>query len=123
MVMSAKDWELYLDENVLVANFSEGMPSDGDEYAKVNARFEELAKQDGATAHLSLLNMSSSLNKDVFEKAREAAEVGSEYGITKWAIVSDGIKSMALSSQVRDVPGVDVLTANNVEEALEWAKQ
>jgi len=117
------DWELYVEDNVVVANFSDGMPSDAEEYAKVNEQFEKLAAQGGVDAHLSLLNMSSSLNKDVFEKAKEAAEVGTEYGITKWAIVSKGIKSMALSSQVKDVPGVDVETYNNEDEALAWARQ
>jgi hypothetical protein len=121
--MTTTDWELYVEDNVLVANFADGMPSDADEYAKVNEQFESLAAQGGVDAHLSLLNMSSSLNKDVFEKAKEAAEVGSEYGISKWAVVSEGIKSMALSSQVRDVPDVDVETFNNEADALEWATQ
>ncbi|MEA1932143.1 MAG: hypothetical protein U9O06_11430 [Euryarchaeota archaeon] len=117
------DWELYVEDGVVVANFSDGMPSDAEEYTKVNEQFEELAAQGGVNAHLSLLNMSSSLNKDVFEKAKEAAEVGTEYGITKWAIVSDGIKSMALSSQVKDVAGVDVETFNNEADALAWAAE
>jgi len=115
------DWELYVEGNVLVANFSDGMPSDADEYAKVNEQFEDLADKSSVNAHLSVLNMSSSLNKDVFEKAKEAAEVGTEYGITKWAVVSDGIKSMALSSQIKDVDGVEVETFNNEADALAWA--
>ena len=117
------DWELYIEDSVVVANFSDGMPSDADEYSKVNEQFETLAAREGVDAHLSLLNMSSSLNKDVFEKAREAAEVGTEYGISKWAIVSEGIKSMALSSQVRDVPGIEVETFDNEADALAWATQ
>ncbi len=121
--MTTTSWELYVEDTVLVANFSDGMPSDAAEYQKVNEQFERLAARSTVDAHLSLLNMSSSLNRDVFEKAQEAAAVGVEYGIDKWAIVSEGIKSMALSSQVKDVPGVEVEAFTTKSEAIEWATE
>jgi len=44
------DWELYVEDGVVVANFSDGMPSDAEEYTEVNELFEELAAQDGVDA-------------------------------------------------------------------------
>lgn len=113
------DWELYLDGNVVVAEFREGMPSEASEYQAVNEQFEELATEPHVNAHLSLLKMDASLSRDVFEKAKEAAEVGVEYGITDWVCVSDDIKSMALGSQVGEIEGVDTYTAESYEEAIE----
>jgi outer membrane protein W len=118
--MTDSNWRLYVEGNALIAEFPEGMPSDKEEYEKVNQRFEQLATQDGVDAHISVLNMDAALNEDVFRKAREAAEIGAEYGITKWAIVSADIKSMALNSKIKDVPGVETTTAETTDEALAW---
>lgn len=113
------EWELYLDDNVLVAEFPDGMPSDAEEYEKVNERFEELATNPQVDAHLSWLKMDASLSQDVFDKAREAAEIGVQYDITKWVCVSDGIKGMALGSQVGEIDGVETYTADTYEEGIE----
>lgn len=37
-----------------------------------------------------------------------------------WAVVADAIKSMALSSQVKDVDCVEVETFDNEADALVW---
>ncbi|MBV0924055.1 hypothetical protein KTS45_07540 [Halomicroarcula limicola] len=119
--MSTSNWKLYVEDNVLVADFAEGMPSDAEEYRRVNEQFERLATRGEVDAHMSVLNMSASLNSDVFEKAQEAAEVGTEYGITKWAIVSEGIKSLALKGKVEEM-GVETMTSDDEAEALDWAR-
>jgi hypothetical protein len=119
--MTDSDWRLYVEQNALIAEFPEGMPSEKSEYEKVNREFEQLATRDGVDAHISVLNMDAALNEDVFEKAREAAEIGTEYGIEKWAIVSADIKSMALNSKIKNVPGVETTTAETKADALEWA--
>ncbi|AEH36508.1 hypothetical protein [Halopiger xanaduensis] len=116
------EWRLYVEDGVLIAEFPEGMPSDRSEYEKVNERFETLAARSNVHAHLSWLKMDAALNADVFEKAQEAAAAGLEYDITKWVMVSDGIKSMALESQVGDIEGVETNTANTFEEGMDWAR-
>jgi hypothetical protein len=121
VTMTDSDWRLYVEQNALIAEFPEGMPSEKSEYEKVNREFEQLATRDGVDAHISVLNMDAALNEDVFEKAREAAEIGTEYGIEKWAIVSADIKSMALNSKIKNVPGVETTTAETKADALEWA--
>lgn len=119
---SQSDWSLYVEDGVLVAEFPEGMPSERSEYEKVNERFETLAARPNVHAHLSWLKMDSALNADVFEKAQEAATIGLEYDITKWVMVSDGIKHMALESQVGDVAGLETNTANTFDEGMDWAR-
>jgi hypothetical protein len=118
--MTDSEWRLYVEGNAVIAEFPEGMPSEESEYEKVNERFEQLATRNGVDAHISVLNMDAALNEEVFEKAKEAAEIGIDFGIDKWAIVSDGIKSMALESQVTEIPDVQTTTADDIDEALEW---
>lgn len=115
------DWELYVEENALIADFPAGMPTDEEVYAEVNEQFEQLASQSDVDTHISVLGMDSPLNSDVFEKAQEAADIGTEFGITHWIIVSEGIKNMALNSQIDEISGVESETAETVEEALELA--
>lgn len=112
-----------MEDNVVVARFPEGMPADEEEFAKVNERFEDLAAREDVTAHISFVQMDDALHEGVYEKASEAARVGKEYGITKWAMVSDGIKKMAVASSINDVDGVETTTTSSFEEAMEWARE
>ena len=99
------------------------MPSEQSEYEKVNQEFERLASRSTVHAHLSWLKMDSALNEDVFGKAQEAARMGLEYNITKWVMVSDGIKHMALQSKINDISDVETTTADTYEEGMEWARR
>ncbi|MFC4448676.1 hypothetical protein [Halorussus aquaticus] len=121
--MTGSDWELYTEENVLVAKFPEGMPADEEEFAKVNERFEELAARDGVTSHISFVQMDDALHEGVYEKAAEAARVGKTYGITKWAMVSEGIKKMAVASSIKEIDGVETTTTSSFDDAMEWARE
>ncbi|WP_134670980.1 hypothetical protein [Halorussus marinus] len=121
--MTESEWELYVEGNTLVAHFTAGMPADEAEFAKVNERFEELATDGEVTAHISFVEMEEALHEGVYEKAAEAARVGKSYGITKWAMVSDGIKSMAVASSVGDIPDIETETFSDYEAALEWTTE
>jgi hypothetical protein len=112
---------LYVDENVLVAEFPADMPLLDEVFAAVNERFESLAEQSQVDTHVSVLNVESALNSDVFGRAQEAAEAGKAFGITNWIIVSEDIKSLALSGKVRDIEGVATMKAETMEEAFELA--
>ncbi len=119
--MSDSQWELWAEENVVYAKFPEGMPADPSEFTRVNERFAELAEQEQVDAHVSIIQMESNLPKDVVAKAAEAAEAGKSHGITKWALVSNGIKGMAFSSSVQEIDGVNAKSFRDVDEATEWA--
>jgi len=110
---------LYVDGNVLIAEFPEGMEMTDETFAKVNERFEELASQPAVDTHISNLQMEASLNDDVFTRAQEAAEAGKQFGITDWIIVSGGIKKMALKSKVGEISGVDISLVDTKAEAME----
>ncbi|EMA09396.1 hypothetical protein SAMN05443574_10777 [Haloarcula vallismortis] len=112
---------LYVDGNVLIAEFPEEMEMTDETFAKVNERFEELASQPAVDTHISNLQMEASLNDDVFTRAQEAAEAGKEFGISDWIIVSEGIKKMALKSRVGEISGVDISLVDTKAEAMELA--
>lgn len=119
--MPDSDWKLWVDENVVYAEFPKGMPAEKSEFARINERFEELAEKEQVDAHVSIIQMESSLPRDVVEKAAEAAKAGKPHGITKWALVSNGIKGMAFASSVKKIDGVDAESFTDREEAERWA--
>lgn len=121
--MTSSEWELYVEDNVVVARFPEGMPADEDEFAKVNEQFEDLAADEDVTAHISFVQMDDALHEGVYEKAAEAARVGKTYGIDKWAMVSEGIKKMAVASSINDVEGIETITTSDFDEAMAWATE
>jgi hypothetical protein len=114
---------LYVEQNALIAEFPPNMELEDEVFARVNERFEELAQQSHIDTHISILKMDNPMNSDVFSRAQEAAEAGTEYGITTWITVSDGIKKMALGSQVEEIDGVETTSAETKAEALELAAE
>lgn len=121
MSEATADWRLYVEENALVADFPADMETTESVFAAVNERFEELAAQSEVDTHISVMRMDSPLNGEVFEKAREAARVGTEFGITTWILVSDDIKNRALQSKIGSIEGVETDVASSVDEAMELA--
>lgn len=114
---------LFVEENVIIAEFPPEMDLEDEIFAQVNERFENLATQDHVDTHISILQMDDPMNSDVFERAQEAARAGTEYGITTWITVSDGIKKMALGSQIEEIDGVETHTADTKAEAMELATE
>lgn len=114
---------LYIEENALIAEFPSDMELKDETFAQVNDRFEELATRSHVDTHISVLKMDDPMNSDVFSRAQEAAEAGTEYGITTWITVSDGIKKMALGSQIDEIEGVETMSAESKAEAIELAAE
>ncbi|QLH81814.1 hypothetical protein [Halosimplex pelagicum] len=121
MAQANANWQLYVEENVLVADFPADMETNESVFAAVNEEFERLASREEVDTHVSVMGMDAPLNSDVFEKAQEAAAVGTEFGITTWILVSEGIKNRALQSKVGTIEGVDTEVASSVDEAMELA--
>lgn len=119
--MVESHWELWVDENIVYAKFPEGMPAEESEFSRINERFEELAENERVDAHVSIIQMESALSKEVVEKAAEAAKAGKSHGVTKWALVSNGIKRMAFASSVKKIDGIETKSFKDVTEAEEWA--
>lgn len=114
---------LYVEQNVLVAEFPEEMEISDEMFERVNERFAELAARSNVDTHISALQMDASLNGEMFARAQEAAESGKQFGITTWIIVSEGIKNMALRSKVGEIEGVDIETVETKAEAMELAAE
>lgn len=119
--MEDTQWELWTEKNVVYARFPEGMPADESEFGRINERFEELAAKERVDAHVSIIEMESALPKGVVRKAAEAAKAGKPHGITKWALVSNGIKGMAFASSVKEIDDVEAKSFKDVAEATDWA--
>jgi len=121
--MADDDWQLYVEDNAVIAEFGSDIEMEESVFQRVNERFEELAPRPSVDTHISVLNMDAALNSEVFEKAQEAARAGTAYDIATWIIVSDGIKNMALRSRVGEIDGVDIETVADLDEAMAVARQ
>jgi len=119
--MTAQDWQLTVEDNAVIIEFEADIETTSEVFAQVNEEFEEAATRPGVDTHISVLGMESPMSGEVFEKAQEAAQAGTEHGITTWIIVSEGIKNKALKSQVGQIDGVDIETVATVDEALALA--
>lgn len=114
---------IFTQESALIAEFPPDMEISDEMFARVNERFEELAARPDIDTHISVLQMDDPLDSTVFERAQDAARAGAKHGITTWITVSDGIKKMALKSQVEEIEGVETLTADGKSEAIEIATE
>lgn len=121
MARANADWRLYVEDNAIVADFPAEMETNEAVFAAVNEEFERLASRESVDTHVSVMGMDAPLNSDVFEKAQEAAAVGTEFGISTWILVSDGIKNRALQSKVGAIEGVETEIAATVDEAMALA--
>jgi hypothetical protein len=116
------DEVLYVEENVVVADFPREMPVDGETFATVHERFAELVRRPEVDTHVTMLQMDDPLGSDVFEQGKEGVALCAEHGVTTWIAVSDDIKSMAVRSRLGAVDGVTVETADTRREAMAMAK-
>lgn len=123
MATDGDNWDLYVEDNALVADFAADISTDESVFAAVNEAFERLAADPDVDTHISVLRMDSPLSSGVFEKAREAATVGVEHDIDTWIAVSEGIKGHAMKSEIGTIEGVDIETASTVDEALALAAE
>lgn len=114
---------LYVEENVLVAEFPPDMNVEGERFAEIHEEFASLVQRPSVDTHVTVLQMADPMGSDVFEQGKEGAKVGAEHGVTTWIAVSEDIKKMALSARFDDIEGVTVETADTKQEAMKLAKQ
>jgi len=123
MTADRDNWDVYVEDNALVADFAADISTDESVFAAVNEEFERLATDPDVDTHISVLRMDSPLSSGVFERAKEAATVGVDHDIHTWIAVSEGIKGHAMKSEIGNIEGVDVETASTVDEALALAAE
>ncbi|SEW21372.1 hypothetical protein [Halobacterium jilantaiense] len=123
MTADRDNWDVYVEDNALVADFAADISTDEAVFAAVNEEFERLAADPDVDTHISVLRMDSPLSSDVFGKAKEAATVGVDHDIHTWIAVSEGIKGHAMTSEIGSIEGVDVETASTLDEALALAAE
>ncbi len=122
-IEKSTDWEFYVEDDVIVAEFPEDTELSGEESDLMVERFTELMDRPGTDAHVSVLRSNEPYSKEGQENLRKSAQAGVEAGITRWAVVAEGTKRITMRKQV-DVDGVTVESFGLDEkaDAVEWAK-
>jgi hypothetical protein len=114
---------LYVEENVLVAEFPPDMNVERERFAEVHEEFVSLVQRPTVDTHVTMLQMEDPMGSDVFEQGREGAKLGVQHGVTTWIAVSEDLKKKALRAKFDDIEGVTVKTTDTKEEAMKLAKQ
>lgn len=117
-----QDWELSVEGSVIVGRFAREMAVDMETFLDVGEEWSDLVTRDGVTAHVAIFETEESIGWEVLDAMERAAEMGVDSGIERWAIVADGVKRLAVKNRV-EMPGLDVMTTDDPEEAFEWARR
>jgi hypothetical protein len=70
---------------------------------------------------VTVVDLKDPFNQAVFTIWEESAQRAEEAGITRWAVVADGIKALSLRGKI-DTGGLAVFTSEDRDEATEWAR-
>lgn len=118
--MTSNDWSAEVHRDVLVFEFDAGMDQSefGDSAWK---EYTTLLERDDVSGLVTVVRMDDAFDADTFDVWNRSGRKAVDEGITKWAIVAEGLKSMSLRSQL-DVPGLDVHTTADRQEAIEWVR-
>jgi hypothetical protein len=116
---SGDGWTVEVDDGVMVWEFLPGMELSafGDEAYET---FEELLGRERIHSMVTVVKLDDPFSPDVFEVWERSAQRADAAGIERWAVVAEGIKAISLRGKV-DTGGLDVLTAEDRTDAVEWA--
>lgn len=81
---------------------------------------EKLRKNPHVNATVDIVTMEKAAGNLLLDTVEQAAREGREYGLEKYAIVSDDIEKYAMKNKV-DIDGIETFTSDDPEEALDWA--
>jgi hypothetical protein len=117
---SGDGWTVAVDDGVMIWEFQPGMELSAfaDDAYPV---FEELLRSYDIEAMVTVVDLKDPFNQAVFTIWEESAQRAEEAGITRWAVVADGIKALSLRGKI-DTGGLAVFTSEDRDEATEWAR-
>ena len=119
-VRTGEYYRTYIVENVSVAElddhriFYEEAEEIGQEF------IEKLRENPHVNATVDIVTMEKAAGNLLLDTVEQAAREGREYGLEKYAIVSDDIEKYAMKNKV-DIDGIETFTSDDPEEALDWA--
>ena len=116
---SGSGWRMFVDDNGLVAEFTDAAAFD--EVEKINEAFIDLLRPDRVDSHVACIEMEEAAGNRMLEGAKKAARRGSSHGLERWGIADPGIGKLAIKNRV-DLPELDVEGFDSRDEAVEWAK-
>lgn len=120
MTPADRDWRMYVEGSVAVVEFPPGTVFDAETAAAVERRWEDVVVREGVTGHVVVIEAEDSMDFEALDAVESAARTGVDHGVRRWAVVADDIKRLAVKNRV-DVPGLEVLTTDDREEAMAWA--
>jgi hypothetical protein len=83
--------------------------------------FDELLQKNRVDAIVTVVKLDDPFSSEVFDIWERSAKRASKAGLTKWAVVADGIKSLSLRGKI-DTGDLETFTSEDRTEAIDWAR-
>lgn len=113
-------WNVEINDRVMIWEFLPGMELSAFREDAFPV-YEDLLENHDITGMVTVVKLDEPFNKEVFELWEQSALRAKQAGIKHWAVVADGIKAISLQGKV-DVDGLETLTTEIRDEAVEWAR-
>lgn len=113
-------WTVTIDDGVMVWEFLPGMELQSFK-TEAYPVYEELLAEHDVTGLVTVVKLDDAFNSAVFDVWEQSAQRADEAGISRWAVVAEGIKALSLRGKL-DTGGLDTFTTEDRTEAVEWAR-
>lgn len=121
-VRTGEYYRTYIVENVSIAELDDHRIF-YEEAEQIGREFiEKLREHPQVNATVDIVTMDQAAGDLLLDTVEEAARGGKEYGLEKYAVVSDDVTKYAMVNKV-DVEGVEAFATDDAEEAIEWAME
>jgi hypothetical protein len=117
---SGDGWTVEVDDGVMIWEFLPGMELStfGEEAYET---FEALLDREQVSAMVTVVELDDPFSSEVFDVWERSAQRASEAGIERWAVVTEGIKTISLRGKV-ETGDLETLTTEDRTEAVEWGR-
>lgn len=113
-------WTVEVTENVMIWEFLPGMELSAFREDAFPV-FEDLLNANEIEGMVTIVELEDAFNSDVFVVWEKSAQRADKAGVERWAVVSEGIKSLSLRGKV-DTADLDTKTTEDRSEAVDWAR-
>ena len=117
---SGNGWTVEVNNGVMIWEFLGGMELSAFRDEAYEA-YEELLDSHTIDAMVTHVQMDDPFDSETFEVWEQSAQKAESAGITRWAVVADGITAISLRGKI-DTGDLDTLTTEDRTEAVEWAE-
>lgn len=113
-------WEAVVDGSITVWDFKEGMSMETF-WDEPYPTYRELCRIEDWDGLVTEIHLEEPFGDEALEVWDQAGDFSAEQGVSRWAVVSEGLVGLAVKSRLK-ADGLEVMTTEDRDEAISWAK-